>query len=76
MPECFVVPKTLTDADVAEAVPQFIDYRCPVWISILDKVALLMTFEQFRNSITKLKLYFRCFFVDVVLQLPEWSRTF
>ena len=49
MPECFVVPKTLTDADVAEAVPQFLDYRCPVWISILKKVALLMSFDKFKN---------------------------
>ena len=50
MPECFVVPKTLTDADVAEAVPQFLDYRCPVRI-ILKKVSLLMSFEKFKNYI-------------------------
>ncbi|KAI0215791.1 Myotubularin-related protein 10 [Lamellibrachia satsuma] len=31
LPECIVVPKSLDNAVIGEAAPQFVDYRIPVW---------------------------------------------
>ncbi len=82
MPECFVVPKSLTDADVSEAVPQFLDYRCPV--SLWYKTRLWHTksafVTKFDSNISFALLdgnHFRvkCFVSDLVLQFQKWSST-